>query len=205
MPNAIDLPPLTPKADRPTLCFLGRLNARSKRLDHAVAIFERVRADLPQAELWVIGRGAPPPGLLDRVGVRRFSNVSSIERDRLLGAAWVCLATSVREGWGRMVLEAAAAGTPSVVYDAPGLREAVAAGVTREVVPVDVGRAAQCVARILRDPPRVRSLGDQARARAAGLDWGGSVARFEEVLEIVRSGDGWSDRKMPINEEVMAS
>ena len=36
--------------------------------------------------------------------------------------------TSVTEGWGFSILEASSAGTPTVAYDVPGVREAVEDG-----------------------------------------------------------------------------
>lgn len=33
--------------------------------------------------------------------------------------------TSIREGWGIVVLEAAAMGTPTVAFDVPGLRDSI--------------------------------------------------------------------------------
>ena len=50
-------------------------------------------------------------------GVRR---VSEQEKVRPMAAAHVHIATSVREGWGLVVTEAAAVGTPTVAYDVPG-------------------------------------------------------------------------------------
>ncbi len=42
--------------------------------------------------------------------------------------------TSVREGWGPVVTEAARHGTPSIVYDGAGLQDAVIQGVTGKIV-----------------------------------------------------------------------
>ena len=42
-----------------------------------------------------------------------------------MAEAHVLLMTSVREGWGLVVTEANACGTPAVVYNVPGLRDSV--------------------------------------------------------------------------------
>ena len=44
-----------------------------------------------------------------------------------MARAHVHVATSVREGWGLVVSEAAALGTPTVAYDVPGLRDSTRA------------------------------------------------------------------------------
>lgn len=59
-----------------------------------------------------------------------------------MAAAHVHIATSVREGWGLVVTEAAAVGTPTVAYDVPGLRDSTRAadGVVVPASPMALGR-----------------------------------------------------------------
>jgi glycosyltransferase involved in cell wall biosynthesis len=60
-----------------------------------------------------------------------------------LGRAHVLVATSVREGWGLNVSEAAACGTPSIGYRVPGLVDSVEAsgGALVEPTPAALGAA----------------------------------------------------------------
>jgi len=53
------------------------------------------------------------------------------------------LVTSVREGWGLVVTEAASVGTPSYGYDVPGLRDSilVSGGVSTACSPRALGAA----------------------------------------------------------------
>src|SRR5262249_27504876 len=62
---------------------------------------------------------------------------------RRLAAAHVLVATSVREGWGLNVSEAAACGTPSIGYRVPGLVDSVPAsgGALVEPSPPALGKA----------------------------------------------------------------
>jgi glycosyltransferase involved in cell wall biosynthesis len=116
--------PDVPKETTPTVVFLGRLVAM-KRPEHALAAFEQ----LPDAQLWVIGDGP----LLERLRASappRVLFLGRLGRDELrarLARAHVLVATSVREGWGLNVSEAAACGTPSIGYAVPGLIDAVPA------------------------------------------------------------------------------
>jgi glycosyltransferase involved in cell wall biosynthesis len=63
-------------------------------------------------------RSAPP-------GTEFFGRVDAATKDELIGRAHVLIATSVREGWGLVVDEAAEAGTFVLAYDVPGLRDSV--------------------------------------------------------------------------------
>ncbi|WP_248405345.1 glycosyltransferase family 4 protein [Butyrivibrio fibrisolvens] len=51
--------------------------------------------------------------------------VSEEEKLRLIEKSKALLFPSIREGWGIIVSEAAARGTPSIVYNSPGARDAV--------------------------------------------------------------------------------
>jgi glycosyltransferase involved in cell wall biosynthesis len=116
------------KAEVPTVAFVGRLS-KNKRPADALEAFRLVRRALPAARLQVIGDGslrttlerAAPPG------VEVLGRVSEIEKAQHVAAAHVLAVPSRREGWGLVVTEAAALGTPSVAYDVPGLRDSVAA------------------------------------------------------------------------------
>lgn len=110
----------------PTLLFVGRLSA-NKRPDHAIEAFRQVRRALPEAHLWVVGDG-PMRRRLERdapPGVSFFGRVDDATKRQLMARAHAVVATSVREGWGLVVTEAAEVGTPTIAYDLPGLRDSV--------------------------------------------------------------------------------
>src|ERR1700685_557822 len=112
----------------PTIVFLGRLSA-NKRPEHAIRAFGLVRRQMPDAQLWVIGSG-PEEARLRRTagpGVLFLGHVSEEEKRERLARAHALVATSVREGWGLVVTEAAASGTVSIGYDVPGLRDSIGA------------------------------------------------------------------------------
>ncbi|MEX2049118.1 MAG: glycosyltransferase family 4 protein [Gemmatimonadota bacterium] len=120
--------PDVPKEERPTVVFLGRL-VGMKRPEDAIRAFARLRSARPDARLWIIGTGPQQERLRAAAapGVELLGRVTSDERANLLGRAHVLVATSVREGWGLNVSEAAACGTPSICYSVPGLVDSVAA------------------------------------------------------------------------------
>lgn len=131
VPVGLDGPVVTSsaeKARRPTALFVGRL-ASNKRPDHAVKAVQLASKSLGDIELWVVGSGPLEAQLRKSAGanVRFFGRVSEDEKLRLMQQAHVLIATSVREGWGLVVSEAAAVGTVAVGYDVDGLRDSVAA------------------------------------------------------------------------------
>ena len=181
-PTGIDRVYTVEKVKSPVLCFLGRFTAKAKRLDHALAIHRRVMETFSDCELWVIGRGPVPKNVTGQANVKVMSNIDDDERDRALGEAWCCIATSVREGWGRMVTESGAAGTPTVGYNVPGLRDSIVDHQTGILVPESVDTAASAIVELFKQPSELARLGRNAQLEAAKVTWTVSIDRFEEAL-----------------------
>lgn len=122
------LPAPVEKESVPTVVFLGRLSA-NKRPEHAIRAFGLVRRQLPDAQMWVIGTG-PQEARLRKMagpGVTFLGHVPEEAKRERLGRAHALVATSVREGWGLVVTEAAASGTVAIGYDVAGLRDSIGA------------------------------------------------------------------------------
>jgi glycosyltransferase involved in cell wall biosynthesis len=120
--------PTVTKESEPTIVFLGRLVAM-KRPQHAIAAFRAVAQRVGAARLWVIGDGP----LLTKLHTEAPAGVEFLGRldrealDERLARAHVLIATSIREGWGLNVSEAAACGTPAIAYAVAGLSDSVRA------------------------------------------------------------------------------
>ena len=117
------LPGMT-KEQRPTVVFCARM-VPYKRPDDVVRAVRLATAHLPDLQAWMIGGGpdlnrlrasAPP-------NVTFFGRVDEDMKMDLMARAHAHVATSIREGWGLVVSEAAALGTPTIAYDTPGLRD----------------------------------------------------------------------------------
>ncbi len=117
-----------PKERRATAVFCARM-VSYKRPQHVVAAATLARRYLPDLRVWMIGGGPQ----LDRLragappGIEFLGRVTEETKRDLIARAHVHLATSVREGWGLVVSEAAAVGTPTIAYDVPGLRDSTRA------------------------------------------------------------------------------
>lgn len=122
-----------PKAGRFTAVLIGP--RKSKRPDHSLRAFALLRRARPGCELVVAGWGTETEALRRLAGrlgvadaVRWAGRVTDAQKNELLQTAHVLITTPVKEGWGIIVVEANAMGTPAVGYDVPGLRDALAFG-----------------------------------------------------------------------------
>ncbi|MHB1613705.1 MAG: glycosyltransferase family 4 protein [Actinomycetes bacterium] len=157
----------------PTVLFVGRLSANKRPAD-ALEAFARLRESMPDAQMWVVGTGPLHARLAARapVGVTFFGRVSEERKRELMARAHVLVVTSVREGWGLVVDEAAATGTPTIAYDVAGLRDSVAAAGGVLVAPHPISLAG-ALAQWL--PTRV--------TRASPTGWAGGARPWGAVAE----------------------
>lgn len=121
-------------SDQPLLMFLGRV-IHEKGIDLLPDIFERVKLQVPDAKIVIAG---PEEGNRDPIGPagREFLDnhpdvirVGYVADPRyLFEAANVFCFPSHFEGFGNVMLEAGAMGTPCVGFDVPGVQEAISHG-----------------------------------------------------------------------------
>jgi glycosyltransferase involved in cell wall biosynthesis len=127
--------PLETLPDKPgplRMVALGRLTP-AKYVEEVIAAFAGVQKEVPDASLDIVGGGDDRyRGRLERLvsrlgltGVTFRGRVPEEEKRELLGRSHVLVFTGHREGWGLVVSEAAAMGTPSVGYDVPGTRDSI--------------------------------------------------------------------------------
>jgi glycosyltransferase involved in cell wall biosynthesis len=105
----------------PLVVFAGR-HIPEKRVPAIVPAIARARADLPELRALILGNGPDRPKVVELIeelgldgAVEAPGFVASERVDELLGRALCMLLPSRREGYGLVVIEAAARGTPSVV------------------------------------------------------------------------------------------
>lgn len=103
---------------------------------------------------------------LDRV---RFVGMTA-EHERYLAAADVLCLPSHREGFGKVIIDAAAAGCPTVASKIYGVTDAVEDGRTGLLHPPgDVAALTRCLERFIAEPGLAGQMGHEARARAERL------------------------------------
>jgi len=193
VPNGVTVsrPSGTPRtrSSSPTIVCVGRLVVH-KRMDRLLHALRFVRAAHPDLVLHVVGDG-PERRHLEHLAevlelgssVRFHGRVDAEVRDSLLASAWLTVNPSMGEGWGLGVLEAAALGTPAVVADVPGLRDAVRPGETGWLVPEgeDLGAAVARVVSVLRDETEAEAWSARCQAWAGAFTWDRSTRRLVNV------------------------
>ncbi|MEU9498330.1 glycosyltransferase family 4 protein [Streptomyces sp. NPDC048196] len=179
--NGVEEPgPLVPKAPEPLFLAMGRL-VEYKRIDLLLRLWERVRP-VTGGRLVIVGDGPERARLtaLAGPGVTFTGRISERRKHELLCSAWLLLHPSLVEGWGLVVMEAAARRTPALGFDIPGLRDSVEDGVTGLLARGESAFAAHWCALALGARHRT-ALGLAAQARAARFRWSHTVRSFRAV------------------------
>lgn len=124
---------LPPKEKRKTLIFLGAIS-KDKGIEDALTVFSIINNKEKDWNFWIVGRSefryenylkklSKKLGLEGKLKFWGF--VSERKKFELLAKAHILVNPSIREGWGLVVIEAAAVGTPTVGYNVPGLRDSI--------------------------------------------------------------------------------
>ncbi|MGD2059633.1 MAG: glycosyltransferase family 4 protein [Acidimicrobiia bacterium] len=168
------------------LLFVGSL---SREKDPLLSV--QVLSQLLDAHLRFVGDG-PLSGevqaVAEELGVAARVTLSGSVDDIRDDLAWadLLLLTSRTEGLPGVVLEAAAAGVPTVAVDVGGLGEAVSHGVTGLLVTREVDDIAAAIKDLAANPRRIAEMGEAARERARDqFSLEKSIDRFETILRSV--------------------
>ncbi len=135
-PYPVDAEPLSqlePKTGPFTVLMAGRLT-QAKFVEEGVRAFAQFQGVARESRLEIVGAGDPAyrqrleqiAGELGIADVTFHGRVSEERKLELMRESHVHVFASHREGWGLVVGEAAAMGTPSIGYDAPGVRDSIA-------------------------------------------------------------------------------
>ncbi|MCU1452357.1 MAG: putative glycosyl transferase [Acidimicrobiales bacterium] len=171
----------------PTIVAVGRL-VPVKRFDRLIRAVVAARAAAPDLTLQIVGTG-PERGHLDELiqslDARSFvtlaGRVGDDELIDLYRSAWAVASSSVREGWGMTLTEAAACGTPAVATRIPGHIDAVADGESG-LLADDEQELASHLARIAGDAALRQRLHEGALRHSGRFTWGNTATRILEVL-----------------------
>jgi len=186
------------RAEQPTITCVGRLTPH-KRWNLVIDAVATLVADGLDLAVHIVGSGPDAERLHRQVNslglqshVTLHGYVSEEERDRLLAEAWLTVSTSIGEGWGLSIIEAAAQGVPAVSLDVPGLRDSVRDGLTGWLTTeADLTAMLADVIDRLRDPDFAAGLSERCRDWAATLRWSSTADRFRAVLSAEKIRLAW--------------
>jgi glycosyltransferase involved in cell wall biosynthesis len=156
----------------PVFLFVGRL-VRDKGVFDVVAAFAALSARHQRWELWMVG---PDEEMLqavlraegERLGARIRWFGATPAPERYMAAADVFVLPSYREGFGSVIIEAAACGIPSIAYRIDGVIDAIVDG--RTGLLVDKGHVqglSDAMNRLGAKSSSRKTLGEAAHLRAA--------------------------------------
>lgn len=159
--------------DATVILFMGRVN-RDKGIVELVSAFR----ELPgKVELALVGPFEPehdplPQDVIDELASNLRIHIvgHTREPERYMGMADILCLPSYREGFGSVIIEAAAMGVPAVATSIVGLVDAVADGETGLLVPPkDAESLRKALIAVILDPESRERMGKAARERAERL------------------------------------
>ncbi len=104
-------------------------------------------------------------------------------RCELFSKAHPSVVPSIREGYGIVIIEANACGTPAIGWDVPGLRDSIVDGETGILVPFDDTQTmAKQIVALLKDGDTRERMGASAMKWARSHTWEKSAEDFDNVL-----------------------
>jgi glycosyltransferase involved in cell wall biosynthesis len=181
--------PVVPRPDAAPTIVCVAMFRREKGHSILLSAFERVRLEVPDARLLLVGDGPLAPQIRAEVAARGME--ASVEFLGSVADVWPVLARahvfvlpSLSEAFGIAMVEAMAAGLPVVASAVGGLPELVRPGVSAELCPPGDHRAlAEHLVRLLRSPELRERMGAAAREDAAPHRMQRTGERYLQLFE----------------------
>jgi len=179
------------KFDRPTVLSLGAIRGMKRTLDQ-IRAFEIAKKSIPNLQMKIAGDASGDYGqeVLGEIAqspyrddIEYLGRVSEAQKKLLMQRAHIITVTSVKEGWGLIVTEAASQGTPAIVYDADGLRDSVRNRQTGMVVAPGPERLAAATVFSLKDKPRYLSMQRAAWEWSKQITFDKSYSDLKQAVE----------------------
>jgi glycosyltransferase involved in cell wall biosynthesis len=176
----------------PTIICISRFQ-RYKGLGYAIRSLKLILEKVPAAKLLIIGNGDPTElkeavSRTDYQGsiqiLERLPNAWNDEKRVLLSRSHLLLIPSVREGYGIVVIEANACGTPAIGWSVPGVRDSIINGTTGLQVPFgNIQYLAEAIVKVLSDSQGFAKMSRSAIDWARHHSWDTAAEQFGEVID----------------------
>lgn len=186
------------KSKSPLFIFVARL-VKVKRADLCVKAFQILVSKYPSAQLVIVGFG--PQEEYIRTLIEKYKLQSSVQivsknalyfsgskqdlKVHFMQKAWSLILPSVKEGWGMVVTEAAACGTPSIVTNVTGLSDSVVSNVTGLIIsnnPTEY-ELFLSMERIILDQKFRQKSSREAIKRSKSYNWRNTYVEFNSILQ----------------------
>lgn len=180
------------KYSQPTLLSLGTIRPM-KGTAEQIKAFELAKPKIKNLKLKVAGGAVGEYGqkVLNMIenspyakDIEYLGKVNQKQKIELMRRSHLILVSSVKEGWGLIVTEAASQGTPAVVYDVDGLRDSVQHQVTGLISRANTpGAMATQIIRALQDSKLYTKLRQEAWTWSHQITFDKSYKDFMASIE----------------------
>ena len=182
------------------ILFVGRLEKR-KGLKYLLEAYSRLKWDLPDIRLIVVGPGQPDRDSYRILGARSLRDVEFVGKvsyddlARYYATADIfCTPATGAESFGIVLLEAMASGKPVVASDIEGYKGILTHDQEGLLVPPKDAKAlSEALALLIRDPESARRMGASGRQTVEKYRWSIVASQVAEYYEnCLRSTDGFT-------------
>ncbi|MCD5383500.1 glycosyltransferase family 4 protein [candidate division WOR-3 bacterium] len=189
IPNGVDIDRFNPGVE-PLLefdkgfniLFIGRFEPR-KGLKYLLRAFPKIKKEIPEARLIIVGSGIVNIPKQDDIVVKKFPPPSMIPRFYASSDIFCSPATG-NESFGIVLLEAMASGVPVVASSIPGYRSVVKEGETGILVEKEnPSSISQAIINLARDKKSMEEIGKKGREYACLFSWDKIADRVEGVYK----------------------
>lgn len=188
---------ISKKSDVPLLVFVARL-VKMKRAELCIRAMKTVIDKHPKATLYIFGNGPDERRLQELVVDGNLEkNVKFINKNnffidknikdlkvKIMQEAWALLLPSVKEGWGMVVTEAGACGTPAIVSNVTGLRDSVLDGKTGIILSKNPSEndLTRAIINLIEDQQLRENLSREAYQYSQEFNWDKSYKAFKKLV-----------------------
>lgn len=194
LPMGITIPDkikLFNKEKIPTLLFVGRLS-KSKGIEDALFAMEKLHKLNSNSKLWIVGRGNKEyvdylKELSRKLKISDntifFDFVDERKKFELMSKAHILISLSIKEGFGLTIPEAGFVGTPSIVYNSPGLSEVVLNNKTGLICRTNsLEELTKNINKLIRDKALYRKLAKNAFLESKKYNWEKTIIYFAKAI-----------------------
>jgi glycosyltransferase involved in cell wall biosynthesis len=186
------------KSKYPTFVFVARF-VKNKRPTLCIEAMKYIVKLYPKAILYLIGYGPEEEKLLYNIKKNHLEkNIIIINKNNtflqknkndikvtLMQQAWAHILTSVKEGWGMVVTEAAACAAPSIVSNVTGLKDSVIHNKTGIILSArpQARELADAMKKIINDEKLRKTLSKNAIKFSKHFSWEKSSSVFLSLIK----------------------
>ena len=175
------------KTSYPSLVYFGGMR-RYKRPMECIFLVKNLLKRVDGIRLFIIGSGPEEENMKKLTNELNMKNsvvftgrISTEELSKIVASSWLNIHTSVTEGWGLSILEAAAAGTPTVAYEVPGVSDVIENGLNGlKIKDGDREALSEAALSILTNPEKWWSSSLEV---AKKYSWDATVRVWEDIMK----------------------